>query len=261
MEVTCGDPSSIPPLTIGGCGSCDYAGSAPGSLIVGSSQGFFTSVSGIMSESDSIQGANWYGIQLNSQPWGCTYGNPPKSTTCWQQFAFINEPNRTRGDVFMQYWLLGWRSDGSNCPSGYAPHGISDCFRTPNTTNTPRVDPTNANLASVSLYAQAKNAVGNDVATFCFSGSCYTNSNPDELHLYQAWKDVEWNIFGYCCGSTANFNSPGVSMSIQVNMWDSSANAITPNCATVSYTGEKANLNLVPPCTTASGYYTFSENN
>lgn len=260
-EVMCGDPSWAPPLTIGGCGSCDYAGDA-GSTIIGNSRGFFTAVSGITSESDSIQGLNWYSSQLNSKPWGCTYGDPPKSTTCWQQFAFVNEPNRTRGLVFMQYWLLGWRSDGSACPAGYAPYGSSDCYRTPNTTTTPRVDPTNANLLDISLYGEAKDAQGNDVVIFCFAGTCHTNSNPDELHLFQNWRNVEWNIFGYCCRSTANFNSPGVSMTIHVTMEDRNRNSITPICLQQSYTGEMANLNLVSgSCTPSSGFYTFSQNN
>ncbi len=91
------------------------------------------------------------------------------------------------------------------------------------------------------------------------------SSMANELGLYQVWKNVEWNIFGYCCGSTAQFNGPGgtgVSMSIQVNMWDSSGAAIFPNCGQASYTAEMANLNKSPGCTTNSaGWYAFSESN
>lgn len=129
------------------------------------------------------------------------------------------------------------------------------------------MDPTNTNLVAFTLAGTAKNSFNNDEAAICFGGvTCNYNSNTyTKLNLYQYWYDVEWNLFGLGGRTQANFNIPsgtGVSMSIQVNLKDSSGAAITPNCNAASYTGETANLNKSPGCTSNSaGWYSFSQSN
>jgi hypothetical protein len=100
-----------------------------------------------------------------------------------------------------------------------------------------------------------------DEDELCISGgNCYSVTITDGVvNLYQNWQNAEFNIFGYCCGSEANFNS-GTSITVVNSLKDQSGNLITPSCVITGYTAETNNLNL-GSCTASSGQIAFTESN
>lgn len=124
----------IAPLTVVGNGN-DWAAQSSSTLI-GSSTGSFT-VSGLTSEADSLQGANYYSLQDNSNTFttSTTYTGS-KSTTGWQQFILANEPGNNAGKIFIQYWLINYQSTYGSCPSTGPPGaGASPWIPTPDGKN------------------------------------------------------------------------------------------------------------------------------
>jgi len=286
-------PQPLAPLTPVGDGN-DYSAQSPSTLI-GSSSGSFPSISGLTSETDSdgatncgfTNGANCYSLQINSNPFTTsTTDTGSHSTTGWQQFIFLNDPGATpssSGFIYIQYWLFGYLNSYSNCPppSDGPPGGSSWMTPTPNPTNScyansfadnspPSVPFEQAsNLANLVLkgYVNYSSCNGGscDETVICISGSCYAMAITDTvLNLYLQWYDSEFNIFGFCCGSEANFNS-GTTISVQNLLFDKSGNAIAPSCVKTStlgiYTAETNNLNLSPWCLPVDGQITFAESN
>jgi hypothetical protein len=211
--------------------------------------GSFTSESGFSSESDSIKGTNWYSLQANSQTFSTTYGG--KSTTGWEQFAFINQ-GTSAGYAFIQYWMLGYHSSYGNCPAGWI-QSSGDCYENSNTVSTGYENP--AYLNKYTLTGSVSS--GSDTSKFCDSnkGKCYSVSGSDSLNLVNNWWDTEFNVFGYGVGSQANFNT-GITLGVETNNFERGQ-----GCSTTGYTGETNNLNLNNNC--AGGlqqdYITFSE--
>ena len=242
-----------------------------GSTIIGSSTGSFSSVSGLTSESDSMGslncgstgGANCFGLQDNSQffPTDTPYtGN--KQTTGWEQFVVINNDGG-QTDVFIQYWLLGY---GSPCPSTGPPGGSpwmgyeGDCYANSPSTEDPSYEAA-TNLAKLTLEGFA-NVGSMDEDLYCINGgSCYSVSITDQVvNLYENWRYSEFNVFGFCCGSQANFNS-GTSITVVNSLEDQSGNAIVPSCANTGFTGETNNLNLGSCSPNSNGQIVFPESN
>jgi hypothetical protein len=252
------------PSTVGN--GNDYVAQSSSTLI-GSSKGSFQ-VSGLTSETDSIFGANNYGLQVNSQFFttSTTYTGG-KSTTGWEQFVWINYPYyNSVGYGYIQYWLLYYQSSYGSCPSTGPPGGSSwmaysgHCYANSAGFVTPLEAPTN--LASLSLNGFSHyNGAVNDVNMFCISGgSCYSISITDQIvNLYEHWQYSEFNVFGVGEGSQANFNS-GTSITVTNTLKDQSGNVIVPSCVNTGYTGETNNLNLVSCSSNSNGQIVFNEN-
>ena len=250
------------PSTVGD-GNDEVAQSS--STLIGSSFGSFQSVTGLTSETDSLQGPDYYTLQDNTNFFTTsTIYTGGKSTTGWEQFVFVNEPDYGLGVIFIQYWLINYQSDYGSCPSTGVPGGSSwyaysgDCYANSPASETP-FEPA-SNLANLVLRAYA-NIGSMDENLLCISsGSCYSMSTTDQVvNLYQNWRDAEFNVFGYSDGSQANFNS-GTSITVLNSLNDQSGNAIAASCLVTGYTGETNNLNL-GACSSNSGQIVFIETN
>lgn len=235
------------PSTVGdGVDEVAYSGSG---TLIGSSTGSFQSISGLTTETDSIEGINYYSLQINSQFFSTTTpytGN--KAATGWEQFVFINYPAYSSGFIYIQYWLVNFQSTYGSCPNIGPPGGSSwmaysgSCYA-----NSPGgVVPTEAASALGDLVLRAyANFNSNDEILFCISGgACYAVSPTDQvLDLYQYWLYSEFNVFGFSSGSQANFNS-GTTVTVVNALEDQSGNMIVPSCVNTGYTAETNNLNL-----------------
>ena len=272
-SVTCAAAPHIPlqppkPSTAGN--GNDWVANS-GSTIIGSSTGSFSSVTGLTSETDSqgslkcgaAGGANCFGLQDNSQffPTDTLYtGN--KQTTGWEQFVAINNDGG-QTDVFIQYWLLNY---GPSCPSTGPPGGspwysyYPDCYANSPATEDPSYEPA-TNLAKLTLEGFA-NVKSMDEDLYCINGGgCYSVSITDQVvDLYKNWQYSEFNVFGFCCGSQANFNS-GTSITVVNTLQDQSGNAIPPTCVINGWTGETNNLNLGSCSGNSNGQMVFTESN
>jgi hypothetical protein len=176
-------------------------GPQPISMVIGS----FDSVTGVTSEtgetaSNGLQ-ANAFSLQLNSS----TFQTPLCSSPCvgWQQFVFSNYDSH---GVFIQYWLLHFAS--TDCPPGgwtyFNNGGDSECYLSSKPAPVPIQSITN--LVNMSLRGQAT-APGSDMVTLSIGSSSYSVQDADVLDLPQGWGAAEFNVFGDCCGYSANFNA------------------------------------------------------
>ena len=252
------------PLTVGaGVDGVAYSGSG---TLIGSSTGSFQSITGMTSETDSLQGSNYYSLQINSQFFSTTTSyTDNKAASGWEQFVFINYPAYGLGYIFIQYWLINFQTTYGICPGTSPPGGSSwmgyagSCYA-----NSPAgVVPSEpaSNLGNLVMEAYA-NFNSNDENLFCISGgTCYAISPTDQvLDLYQHWLYSEFNVFGFGDGSQANFNS-GTSITVTNTLEDQSGNLIAPSCVNAGYAGETNNLNL-GSCSSngSSGEILFNEN-
>jgi hypothetical protein len=208
---------------------------------------------------NSVDGSNEYTLQINTNDKMYTYAcGSNNGCTVWQQFVYATDYN-TQGwaSLFMSYWLLGY---GNNCPNGWQQSG-NDCWINTELHEIPDIAITQ--LSGMQLHAMAA-AGGNDEVMFCFGGVCWAVSASDSvLDISHVWNKAEFNVFGDCGGSQAEFNG-GTSITVHLTMTDESTSAPTclPNAGT---TGETNNLYLVKgSCKTAGGTepsMTFLESN
>lgn len=250
-EVQCVAP---PPkkvrFNVGGTNG-DYAAlrALPLTNVISSATGSFPTVTGVHTESDSISGvSDAYTLQLNTNNFFTTTSADPVCPTAvspnqcrgFQQFIFEN----TNGNVFMEYFLS--IPGASMCPPGWgmsAPAfpGYLTCTEfSPQAMHLGSQPITN--LQSLSLTGTAT-AGGNDTV-FLGTASMMAAMNTDSvLNLASSgWVAAEFNIFGACCGSTANFNS---NSTITVNTTIHYGGTAAPGCFMKSFTQESNNLNLV----------------
>jgi len=206
--------------------------------------GSFDSVTGVTSETDSRTGnSDTFSLQLNSEFFATSaspcQGAPNHTCTGWQQFLFSTSGcTNSTACVFMQYWLLNY---GPTCPSGWNQYGL-DCFFNSNSTSVPMQ--TIAQLRWLRLTGMA-NSGGMDTVVLSTEDRrhLYRAENQDNvLDLAQHWQVVEFNIFGDCCLSQANFNN-GSTLAVRTRVIDGAA--IAPTCVQQGFTGETNNLTLV----------------
>jgi hypothetical protein len=209
--------------------------------------GSFDSVAGVTSESDSAQGANAYTLQLNTNDFTtstCSGAANPSQCQGWQQFIYSNYPNNSTygGAAGTQYWLLYYGT--TNCPTGwtsYQDYGIDYCWTNGNAVGVPAPAQTIANLGNLSLTGEAVSG-GMDTLIFSTGSALYSVQNEDSVvHLAQGWTAAEFNIFGACCNSQANFNS-GSTIVVRTSVDYGSPNA--PSCLAKGFTGETNNLSF-----------------
>jgi hypothetical protein len=179
----------------------DYAAVVTG--IMTTSTGAFPKISGLKSETGTL-GANDYTLQLNSNfmkgsP-ACANASNPMNCLAWEQFVYSS--GYTSG--FMQYWLIYY---DTTCPSGwttYTSGSTTDCYKNSKAVSIP--------LQKINQLGYLKlkgSAVKGGIDTFVLTTktTAYSTTGKDSVvYLAKGWNASEFNIFGDCCGSEANFN-------------------------------------------------------
>ncbi len=264
----CGTPSST--LTVVGNGVDKVAGA---SNAIGETEGLFSGITGLTSETDNTSGSDLYSLQVNTNHWSTTTSYTSGTVTAWQQFVFQNFGSGTNeGSLFMEYVLIDYYTVHGSCPSS-SPTGVTSwtpytvgsetsCYAassSPTTTSTEL--PTH--LGSV-LLEGITGQNGNDISKMCdFStDTCWTNTVTDFMNLASSnWTYSEFNVFGIAGGSRAEFNT-GTYMYVEVHLWDLNGNSDTATCNGGGYTGESNNLTLNSgSCSAGSGYMDFGQSN
>jgi len=250
VEVPCGTPPNrpYPPASgrvpeIVGNGN-DFSAQANGGLI-SSATGSFDSVTGVSSESDGGTN-NRFSLQLNtngnfSSP-ACAGAKVPSQCTGWQQFVYSNGYGG-----FIQYWLLNY---AATCPSGWNTYG-SDCWRNGSGLVSVPEQPI-TNLAQLRVTGNATAGGTDSIVISAPAGEGGSNAaNEDSvLGLAKGWQAAEFNVFGDCCGTQANFNG-GATIVVRTTVINGTTHA--PTCTSNGYTGETNNLTLATPCSTVGG--------
>jgi predicted extracellular nuclease len=80
---------------------------------------------------------------------------------------------------------------------------------------------------------------GIDTAILATPGLVYARPSKDILNLATAWNTAEFNVFGDCCRSEANFNS-GSTLVVRIMLVPG-----TPTCKSQGFTSETNNLYFV----------------
>jgi len=251
----------------------DWVAKGPSGNLIGQTIGFLTTA-GLTSESDSRKGAHYYSLQINSNSgFAVTYHG--KSTKGWEQFLF--DANGSSGScgttacglVYIEYWLLGYYAAYGSCPPasqdppgggfGWAKSG-SNCYFNTDGALTPFEAATN--LSNIGFSGFAGSAASTDGDMMCSEGvACYTLTITDTvLNLYKHWTQSEFNVFGYCCRSQANFNS-GTTIDVQTILEKANGASFgTAVCVKGGFTAETNNLSL-GSCSTGKTYIAFPESN
>ena len=200
---------------------------------ISEAEGSFDSITGLTSESQTYAGtptADGYGLQLNTDYFttsACSASPNPATCRGWEQFILSSF-----GGAGIQYWLSPYGPPGTICP---APHhagcmpdqSYSDGWCEYQSTPTDPVQcvvnglgihayppgvatPLDiANVHQVKLRGRAAGVGGsaNDAAIVTYGPSVFSapggNFFPD---LGSQWQLAEFNIFGSCCGTRAEFN-------------------------------------------------------
>lgn len=200
---------------------------------ISEAEGSFDSITGLTSESQTYAGtptADGYGLQLNTDYFttsACSSSPNPATCRGWEQFIVSSF-----GGAGIQYWLSPYGPPGTICP---APHhagcmpgqSYSDGWCEYQSTPTDPVQcvvnglgihayppgvatPLDiANVHQVKLRGRAAGVDGsaNDAAIVTYGPAVFSapggNFFPD---LGSQWQLAEFNIFGSCCGTRAEFN-------------------------------------------------------
>jgi hypothetical protein len=278
QEVPCGPPSRYPnqprrrglkgarPAIVGGMLTNDFSAQSSGTI--SSAEGSFDSITGASGESGDAAGtanvyANVFELQINTQ----MFPNPPACNGVvgcegWQQFLFSQTQGPPPGPgqqsvvpgttavVFMEYWLLGY----GTCPTVEPMPGLhwisdgTDCyFNGPSTYVPPQ---TIADLQGLIMTATTSAGGQDTVKLATTSGNLFAMGSDGVLKLAQFWNAVEFNVFGDCCSSQANFNI-GTTIVVRTRLDDGTTNA--PSCVSESFTGESNSRTLVNPCSPIGG--------
>jgi hypothetical protein len=226
-------------------------------------EGFFPVVSGVTSESDSSRGTDSFAFQINTNFLRtsltqalCQSGTTPANCSGWQQFIYQGNVNTNFVNaIYIQYWLVNYGADAAHaCPAGWMTSAEGDCYRnSPSNTGIGRMSAGSAmaNLRLNGWFDQGGGAAGraDDVVFAVLSsgqqisaGSFQTVFGPGA-----SWTSGEFNVFGNCCGSQANFNN-GASVTVQLNTYQGfyPFSPLASNCTQVGsgFTGETSNFRL-----------------
>ena len=179
---------------------------------------------------------NAFSLQLNTQFFPTPACQGVAGCQGWQQFVFSQD--QCDGPcVFMEYWLLNF---GPRCPTGPWIQSGNDCFFNSSSSSAPAVPA--AELQGTTLTGTA--AEDTDTVVLTTAGGAATAAAADSvLNLAQAWNAVEWNIFGDCCLSQANF-SAGSTLVVRASVNAGANFDFPPTCVREGFTGETNNLFL-----------------
>jgi hypothetical protein len=253
-EVQCTTAPNIPllPARRNGTGAAtvgdgaDYAAAVMGAVT--SATGEFDSVSGVDTETDSLQGANAFTLQLNTNFFHsavCKGASTPANCLAWEQFVFWNDANYAYAAI--QYWLIDY---GPKCPSPswnqYPTESPTDCWL--NSTESSSVPAQGiAALSSLELNGAAGAGSTDDSVTLHAGTKVYSAAGDNHFSdLGSLWTSAEFNIFGYGNGSTAEFNLGSATVAtIAVRTEVDNGAVAPPQCDEAGYTAETNNLTLV----------------
>jgi hypothetical protein len=189
---------------------------------------------------------------------------PPPDTALGQVSAAPGAPVSSTPALFVEYWLYGY---GSPCPAlpswalqGQPPGtlwtdlGYACVFNGPTSYVTPltMADFAPSTSGGLTMTATATASYDKVVLAAPNSGSMGAYQEPSVLGLSGAWTEAEFNVFGDCCSTQANFTSPSLLLA-KTNIQATSAPYCVPGSGTVpthttgdGTTGETNNLSFVP---------------
>jgi hypothetical protein len=244
QEVPCTPPRKRPyapqPYTAGG--GRDFQAEVTGRITAAA--GSFDTVRGVTSATGPDNAADSYSLQLNTNNFRtslCDGAAHPADCLGWQQFVFDS-----RGELFMQYWLLGYVN---NCPEDWSVLAMPDCYTSSWGVQVPAQSI--GNLAQLRLEGVATED-GYDVIRLYTPDEIYTA--PGDRNIFnlaqRGWTQAEFNVLGPGDSSAVNFNA-GSMMAVRIDVNGGSREA--PTCRAGGTTAETNNLNLVPPCCAYGG--------
>lgn len=182
---------------------------------------------------------------------------PPAKPNCtaWQQFIYSQYQGYPNPRIFIEYWMHEY---GPSCPPGWQPLNNHCVLNSPGIYAGPtRVTAADLGSVRLSAFAGVDNAstpapdtsLDKVVLTWA-NGTAFMHTHDNLLGLNQRWKNVEWNVFGDCCGYRVDF-SAGTSMVARVQVNDGTPQP--PQCVPIGYTAESNNLNIGPAAPAATG--------
>jgi len=199
---------------------------------IASADGSFASVGGVTSETGNGGAANNFSLQLNSQFFAtsvCSGAANPAACQGWEQFVYSNS-----GLAFIQYWLINW---GTTCPAGWNTFS-NDCWRNATNGAAVPVQPI-TNLGQLSVTGTV--SAGGDSISMSTGTNVYSAAGDNSVNAAAGWQAAEYNVFGDCCGSQANFNS-GATVVVRTSV--DNQTLLAPSCQLEGFTGETNNLTL-----------------
>ena len=255
-EVPCGQPSKFPnppakgplPNVVGNGNDITAVVSGPK---ISSTIGSFDSVTpATVTESGPWGGnqnaANAFTLQINSQFFSTPACNGVAGCLGWQQFIYSQ--NQCSGPcVFMEYWLINY---GASCPTGSWIQAGNSCWFNSASTTAPAV--TAAQLQGTTITGTAGSTT--DTVVLVSPGGNATATAADSVvSLALQWSIAEFNIFGDCCSTQANFSPVTTTVVARTRVINGATAA--PACAKGGFTAETNNLSFgpSPPALTAPG--------
>jgi hypothetical protein len=249
-EVPCTTPPRHPlspargpkPYTVGG--GNDYSAQTPRHSILWA-QGSFDSVTDVTNVT-SFGVAGSYSLQLNTQFFITSFAGCSHGCRGWVQFVFENEPG-LGGTALMQYWLLNY---GIPCPAGWSSFNVIDCATfSLNVVSVP-FQPI-GNLANLVLIGNVNWSGDNWVYLATATRLYAANGDRYFQELGTNWRSAEFNIYGDCCSTTANFNYLAT-LVVRTSVFDGGGgpggHGDVPSCVQSGTTAETNNLTLAAPC-------------
>jgi uncharacterized repeat protein (TIGR01451 family) len=245
-EVPCGQPSKYPNPPAGGprpniVGNGNDISAMVSGPKISSAIGSFDSVTPATVTESGLWGgnpnaANAFTLQINSQFFSTPACNGVAGCLGWQQFIYSQ--NQCSGPcVFMEYWLINF---GPSCPAGPWMQSGNNCWF--NSGNAPAPAVTAAQLQGTTLTGTT--AGGTDTVTLTSAGGTATAMAADSVvSLELQWNTAEFNVFGDCCSSQANFG-PGTTVVTRTRVINGTTAA--PTCVAQGFTGETNNLSFGP---------------
>lgn len=190
-------------------------------------------------------GVNSYTLQLNSYFFTTTACGNIQNCAGWEQFVYENPPGSSRGQLFIQDWLIPTgRSGLSGCPPGkgweFADGGCVQ--NSPNAVNVP-----NVSIKSLGSFIETGTAASSGDSIFLSVGSTeygMKNIQGDGItDLSAHWEGAEFNVIGNAGGDIADFNTGS---KITVSLQTDTGLTTKPTCpADTGTTGESNNLYFV----------------
>lgn len=190
-------------------------------------------------------GPNSYTLQLNSSFFSTAACNGEANCAGWSQFVYENPPGTSKGELFIQDWLLPANLSGSiKCPKGaHWQSANGACVQ-----NSPfAVLIPNQKITALGTMVETGQAASTGDSVFLSIGATQygmKNVQSDGItDLSTNWTGAEFNVVGNAGGSVAVFNS-GSTITVNVQADDGVLTA--PTCKAKSgTTGESANLKFV----------------
>ncbi|MGA9944480.1 MAG: hypothetical protein WBE79_06465 [Candidatus Cybelea sp.] len=190
-------------------------------------------------------GVNSYTLQLNSYFFSTTACGNIANCAGWEQFVYENPPGSSKGQLFIQDWLVPTgRSGLSGCPpgKGWQFAGGGCVQNSPNAVSIP-----NVSIKSLANFTETGTAASSGDSIFLSVGGTeygMKNIQGDGItDLSAHWEGAEFNVIGNAGGDIARFNKGAT---ITVSLQTDTGLTTAPTCpANSGTTGESNNLKFV----------------